>query len=106
MQIKTQRKGPVLIAKVTGELDHHSAKQFVKEMDKQLSDETVRELQLDFKGLTFMDSSGIGALLGRYKKLAGKKGLLSSLRNYLTFSKSSSEPSYREPSTGGFSCIL
>lgn len=32
--------------------------------------------------------------------------LLSSLRNYLTFSKSSSEPSYREPSTGGFSCIL
>jgi stage II sporulation protein AA (anti-sigma F factor antagonist) len=76
MQIKTQRKGPVLIAKVTGELDHHSAKQFVKEMDKQLSDDTVRELQLDFKGLTFMDSSGIGALLGRYKKLAGKKGKL------------------------------
>ena len=76
MQIKTQRKGPVLIAKVTGELDHHSAKQFVKEMDKQLSDETVRELQLDFKGLTFMDSSGIGALLGRYKKLAVKKGKL------------------------------
>ena len=26
--------------------------------------------------------------------------------NYLTFSKSSSEPSYREPATGGFSCIL
>ena len=32
--------------------------------------------------------------------------LLSSLRNYLAFSESCSEPLYREPATGGFSCIL
>ena len=73
MQIKTQRRGDVLFARVNGELDHHTAKAFVKEVDEHLSPD-IKELQLDFKGLTFMDSSGIGALLGRYKKLNKSKG--------------------------------
>ncbi|MDL2225487.1 anti-sigma factor antagonist [Eubacteriales bacterium OttesenSCG-928-M02] len=75
MQVNTVKKGPVLVAKISGELDHHSIKVFKRQMDRLLKDAPeVEELQLDLGGLSFMDSSGIGAVLGWYKTMNKRRG--------------------------------
>jgi len=58
-----------LILEVSGELDHHSAPKIRDELDGAMAQNNFKELTFDLTGLTFMDSSGIGVLLGRYKKL-------------------------------------
>lgn len=75
MQITTKRTGPCLHAALSGELDHHSAAQVRQELDGALG-EDVRELALDLSGVTFMDSSGIGVILGRYRILQARGGRL------------------------------
>ena len=45
-------------------------------LDLVLSDLTVRELQLDMEGVSFMDSAGLGVVLGRYRTLAARGGRL------------------------------
>ena len=55
MQVYFFSKGAAcLVAKISGELDHHAA-------------ERIRKLIFDFSDLSFMDSSGIGVVIGRYK---------------------------------------
>lgn len=73
MEITGEKFGSCLHAKISGELDHHAAQKARKELDGLLS-EDVRELELDLSGLTFMDSSGIGVILGRYKAVAERGG--------------------------------
>ena len=62
---KTQDSVTVVIA---GELDHFAAPQIRKRLD---------ELLEDLENLTFMDSSGIGVLLGRLRVLQARGGSLS-----------------------------
>lgn len=69
MQIKTQRDGETLSVLLTGELDHHSAAPLRVELDALLSDRSIHRLVLDLSGVSFMDSSGLGVVLGRYKLL-------------------------------------
>lgn len=76
MQLKTYKEGQILKVKVFGELDHHSAKSFAEKLDALITRESIRILELDLKNLTFMDSSGIGVILGRYKKLMARGGKL------------------------------
>lgn len=76
MQILSSRKGQTLYARLLGELDHHSAAQTREELDRILMDEEIMELILDLSGLTFMDSSGIGVVLGRYKLMCARGGRL------------------------------
>ena len=52
-----------------GELDDGSAPKVRKTLDDILSDEKVRKVVIDMSNLDFMDSTGIGLLIGRYKKL-------------------------------------
>ena len=54
-----------LIAKISGELDHHSAKKIRVEIDSMLFRIKPRVLVLDFSLVRFMDSSGIGLIIGR-----------------------------------------
>lgn len=75
MQINTKRTGGILQASLCGELDHHSAAQVRSALDGALEAD-VLELQLDMRGITFMDSSGIGVILGRYKILQERGGRL------------------------------
>lgn len=56
-----------LTAKLSGEIDHHSARGMRESIDRALTGLTPRELELDFSGVGFMDSSGIGLVMGRYK---------------------------------------
>ena len=44
------------------------------QLDALLTDERIRELRIDLRGLTFMDSSGLGVILGRYRVIAGRGG--------------------------------
>ncbi len=59
--------GRTLVAHIDGELDHHGADKIRRELDKCLKKTGVCNLVLDFSELSFMDSSGIGVIIGRYK---------------------------------------
>lgn len=61
------------VFKISGELDHHTAEDVKKKLDAAIAGSGARDIILDLKSLRFMDSSGIGVLLGRYK-LQKKKG--------------------------------
>lgn len=50
-----------------GEIDHHSAKGMRAEIDKKIEEEMPSVVILDFSAVVFMDSSGIGLVMGRYK---------------------------------------
>ena len=65
------RDGERLVARIKGEIDHHSAKGIREKIDGELSGGRVRILELDFSSVSFMDSSGIGLILGRASKAEG-----------------------------------
>ena len=56
-----------LTAFIQGEIDHHSAKNIRGQLDENLERLRPEQLFLDFSGVSFMDSSGIGLVMGRYK---------------------------------------
>ena len=61
-------------ARLTGELDHFSAEGVRRQLDELTEDRSIRYLILDLSGMTFMDSSGIGGIIGRYKRMAARGG--------------------------------
>ena len=76
MEITAVRRGQRIIVRLSGELDHHSAADVRGALDAVLRDVTVREMQLDMTDVTFMDSAGLGVVLGRYRTLAARGGRL------------------------------
>jgi len=60
-------EGERLAAHLFGELDHHSVQPLRQEIDRAATAAQTRQLILDFSGVTFMDSSGIGLVMGRYQ---------------------------------------
>lgn len=68
------REGDRLMVRLTGELDHCCAQAVRRELDALLADPSVRSLILDFSTLQFMDSSGIGVILGRYRTVRDRGG--------------------------------
>ncbi len=77
MQTKIRHKGGLCLIQIFGELDHHSAPMLARELDRAINSGNVRELRLDLAKMTFMDSSGIGVLIGRYKRLKKSGAVLS-----------------------------
>ena len=69
-------RGQTLTVYLSGELDHHSASQIRQELDALIRDSRARRLVLDLSSLSFMDSSGIGVILGRYNQMARRGGSL------------------------------
>ena len=67
MQIIFQTIENVLIVKILGELDHHGAEQIREKIDSKIKAANLKNLILDLSELKFMDSSGIGIIIGRYK---------------------------------------
>ncbi|WP_025698439.1 anti-sigma factor antagonist, partial [Paenibacillus forsythiae] len=62
----------VLVVRLTGELDHHAADFVRMDLDEAILRKQVEHLVLNLKDLQFMDSSGLGVILGRYKLIRGK----------------------------------
>ena len=76
MQIRLEESGGDLVAWLAGELDHHAAEDVRRELDAALDRRRGGRLVLDLSRLTFMDSSGIGVVIGRYKKVKSTGGRL------------------------------
>lgn len=68
------RNGDTLVVRLEGELDQCCAERIRRELDTLLRDHSIHTLVLDLATLTFMDSSGIGTLLGRYRILRERGG--------------------------------
>lgn len=74
MKIITNRQNGSLVISLIGELDECFADYTRKNIDQAILSERASKVIFDMSGLTFMDSTGIGVLLGRYKlikKLGG-----------------------------------
>ena len=67
MAVQLQMKQGALIAFLDGEIDHHCARELREEIDSAASRTQPRVLTLDFSGVQFMDSSGVGLIMGRYR---------------------------------------
>ena len=74
MSVKIEISGEVVTAYLDGELDHHAAKAIREEIDRTVERNTPSLLVLDFRDVTFMDSSGIGLVMGRYRLMKGLNG--------------------------------
>ncbi len=59
-----------LCIKMPKEVDHHGADDIRQKADMLLLDDKVKNIVFDFEDTTFMDSSGIGIIVGRYKKIS------------------------------------
>ena len=53
----------------SGEIDHHTCLEIAKKTDDVIRKYLPQKVIFDFENVSFMDSSGIGMLLGRYKQL-------------------------------------
>ena len=74
MEIIYEVSGSILIAQMFGELDHHGAEKVRKDIDDMMQLYGSRNLLFDFSRVSFMDSAGIGVILGRYRKVHGAGG--------------------------------
>lgn len=59
-----------LMVKLPAEVDHHRAAYICERADRYLLEKDVNCVVFDFEETRFMDSSGIGIIMGRYKKIA------------------------------------
>jgi len=69
MQVTSQKINETLIISLAGELDEHSANYVRDMMDNVMSENEPSQVIVDLAGLEFMDSTGIGVMIGRYKKM-------------------------------------
>ena len=69
MSVRIEQTGEVLTAYLGGEIDHHTARGMRQEIDNAVELNMPTLLILDFSDVTFMDSSGIGLVMGRYRTL-------------------------------------
>lgn len=69
MTVKIEHSDGVITAYLEGELDHHAAKEIREEIDENIERTRPNVLILDFRNVSFMDSSGIGLVMGRYRTM-------------------------------------
>lgn len=74
MYLSVEKHKNNLLVQFKGELDHHSTENARKKIDQEYSDSRIKNIVLDLRGLSFMDSSGIGLIMGRYKKCTEENG--------------------------------
>lgn len=74
---KYEVKGQTLIYYMPKEVDHHVSQQLCKELDMLIESFAVKELELNFEKTEFMDSSGIGVIIGRSKTMQFRDGKIS-----------------------------
>lgn len=68
--------GTDLRAKIPSDLDHPVSDQIRKESDRIMESIYIRRMIFDFSETVFMDSSGIGLIMGRYRALGMKQGCI------------------------------
>ncbi len=76
MELDFRVVGNDICVALSGELDEYAARTLKADIDKLIDSHAMRTLTLDMSGVTFVDSTGLGFLLGRYKKLKAKRAEL------------------------------
>ncbi|WP_062356155.1 anti-sigma F factor antagonist [Bacillus kwashiorkori] len=74
LKVDLEMKQQILCVRLIGELDHHTSEQVRNEVSELIEKHSIRHLVLNLEQLTFMDSSGLGVILGRYKQIKQKNG--------------------------------
>jgi len=69
LNIEMEVKNDVLCIRLSGELDHHSADELREKATMAIENDGIRHIILNLESLSFMDSSGLGVILGRYKQI-------------------------------------
>ena len=69
---KVQKRN--LYIKIKGDIDHHTAEEIRTRADREMARENAKNIIFDFSEVSFMDSSGIGMVMGRYKAVAETGG--------------------------------
>jgi len=69
MQIHFTTKERNLIVTIEGEVDHHTSVEIREKVDREFQKRRARNIIFDFTNIQFMDSSGIGVLMGRYRNV-------------------------------------
>ncbi len=77
MDVTFSKRGTTLIAKIRGELDHHTAEYIRRKIDSEIMKSFTKNVIFDFSDISFMDSSGIGVIMGRYKNIRQLHGRVS-----------------------------
>ena len=72
MDIHICEKNRNLIVEISGEIDHHCVTNARDQIDRAYSRLNARNIIFDFENVNFMDSSGIGMIIGRYRNIKDK----------------------------------
>ncbi len=81
MESKFYEKDKLLVLKITDEIDDHNVQNIRRKADYEMERHMPKRVVFDFNSVTFMDSAGIGLIIGRYKfaNIIGAKLELSNL---------------------------
>ncbi|QOR65344.1 anti-sigma F factor antagonist [Cytobacillus suaedae] len=74
LAIELEVKNNVLCIRLAGELDHHTAEELRQQVTSKLEENKINHIILNLEKLSFMDSSGLGVILGRYKQIKNNGG--------------------------------
>ena len=67
MELRFTKRNQTLIAHISGEIDHHTSGELRLKIDRALEQISGKNIIFCFREVTFMDSSGIGLVMGRYR---------------------------------------
>lgn len=70
MKIDFSMQGTTLVVVPSGEIDHHTSVTMRERVDREFQKRRAKNIVFDFNNIMFMDSSGIGLLMGRYRTVA------------------------------------
>ncbi len=76
MPLVFSTKNRNLTVRLTGEIDHHAARQLMQELDREIEQTFPRQLTVDMSGVTFMDSSGISLILRTWRRMREAGGTM------------------------------
>ena len=69
MRYETEQIGGALVVKLYGEIDQHCVSEIREDIDRQIAIRNINSLIVDLGGVEFMDSSGIGVVIGRCRNM-------------------------------------
>ncbi len=67
MIVEYEKEDKLLIFRLTEDVDQHTVEKIRRKMDNEIKRYIPRKVIFDFSNISFMDSAGIGMVLGRYK---------------------------------------
>ena len=69
MNVNYEKENKNLLFEITEEIDHHKVEELRRKADYEIEKYMPRKVIFDFNKVSFMDSAGIGMVLGRYKMM-------------------------------------